>query len=224
VVVCGYGRMGEQVCQEFSKAGVPFVIVDRNAAVLEDLTLPHAHPLVGDATSDDVLRSAGLERARALVATAASDADNVFITMTARLLNDKVPIVARAEEDSTVPKLRRAGATRVVSPYVLGGGRVAQAVLRPAVLDFLEVTTRKEHMDLQIEEVAIAKASALDGQTIHESRLRSEVGLIVVAIKRRDGHMTFNPAEDVSLGAGDTLIMLGRPEQLLTVDRLASAR
>jgi voltage-gated potassium channel len=221
IIVCGYGRVGRQVCEEFSSAGVPFVIVDRSPERIADFALPGGHPLAGDATDDAVLLQAGVERARALVVVVASDADNVFITMSARLLADRVPIIARAEEAASIPKLVRAGANRVVSPHVIGGGRVAQAVLRPAVLDFIEVATRSEHLDLQIEELPVAGGGGLDGRTIGTTGVRGDIGLILVAIKQASGHMLFNPPDDAALAAGDTLIVLGKREQLDRADRLA---
>ena len=223
IIVCGYGRVGRQVCEEFSSAGVPFVIVDKSAARLADFSLPCGHPLVGDATEDAVLQEAGIGRARTLVVVVASDADNVFITMSARLLADRVPIVARAEEAASVPKLIRAGANRVVSPHVIGGGRIAQAVLRPAVLDFIEVATRSEHLDLQIEELPVAAGGGLAGRTIATTGVRGDIGLILVAIKQASGHMLFNPPDSAALTVGDTLIVLGKREQLDRADRLARA-
>jgi voltage-gated potassium channel len=141
--------------------------------------------------------------------------------MSARLLNDKIPIIARAEEPTSLEKLRRAGATRVVAPYVIGGNRVAQAVLHPSVLDLIEVGTQREHLDLQIEELQIATGSALRGQTVAASGLRT-IGLILVAIKRASGHMEFNPPDDHRLGDGDTLIVMGRREQLDRAERLTA--
>jgi voltage-gated potassium channel len=223
VIVCGFGRMGRQICQEFGQAHVPFVVVDQDAARLADFAIPLGHPLVGDATSDDILREAGIDRARAIVVAVASDADNVFITMSARLLNPTIPIIARAEDASAIAKLQRAGATRVVSPYVIGGGRVAQAVLRPAVLDFIEVATRNEHLDLQIEEIPLRPGGGFDGGTLASSALRTRLGLIVVAVKQRDGHMIFNPPDATGLCGGDVVIALGRREQLDEANRLTAA-
>jgi voltage-gated potassium channel len=219
VIICGYGRMGRQVCQEFLAAGVPVVVVDKAEDRLAGAVSRGVQWMVADATDDATLARAGLDRARALVAVAATDADNVFITMSARLLNPRIPIIARAEEESTIGKLVRAGATRVVSPYVLGGGRVAQAVLRPAVLDFIEVATRSEHLDLQIEELPVRSGGPLEGRALVESGLRAVMGLIVVAIKQSTGHMVFNPPDDTRLASGDTLIVLGRRDQLDRADR-----
>ena len=224
VIVCGYGRVGRHVCADLLGGGVPFVVIDRQDAPLAAARDAGAHPVLGDATADAILRRAGIERARALVAVAGTDPDNVLITMTARLLHPALPIVARAEEEATVPKLLRAGATRTVSPHAIVGGRMAQAVLRPAVLDFIEVATRKGHPDLQMEEQLVCPGSPLDGKTVGTSGLRSRLGLILVAIKRRDGHLAFNPGDDAAVAAGDTLIILGRREQLARADALALAR
>ena len=224
VIICGFGRMGRQVCQEFAAAGVPFLVVERQAERLADFAMPGGCAMVGDATEDHVLRAAGIDRARAVVAVMASDADNVFITMSARLLHDRIPIVARAEEETSVPKLTRAGANRVVSPSVIGGGRVAQAVIRPAVLDFIEVATSSEYLDLQIEELPVVEGGALAGAAVASTGLRTQLGLILVAVKQRNGHMLFNPSDPTILGVGDTLIVLGKPEQLDRASRLAQSK
>jgi voltage-gated potassium channel len=223
-VVCGFGRMGRLVAEEFSSAGLPFVVVDRDAKVLEGFDIPHGIPLVGDATADDVLRRAGVERARALVTAAASDADNLFITMSARLINERLVIVARAEGEGAEVKLRRAGASRVVSPYTIGGHRVAQAVLRPNAMDFIELATRTGHLELQIEEVEVRAKSDLVGRSIKASPIRSELGIIIVAIKKPGGRMAFNPAPDTSLEAGDLLITLGHRQQLDRLEEMAGGR
>jgi voltage-gated potassium channel len=221
-IVCGYGRMGRLVCNEFATQKLPFVVIERDARLLDDFPFPTGIPLDGDATSDDVLRHAGVDRARALVSVLASDADNLFITMSARLLNDKLFIVARAAGELAEKKLARAGANRTVSPYRIGGRVMAQAVLRPAVTDFIELATRTEHLDLQIEETLIAPQSRLAGVSLQESKLRREHGVIIVAIKKAKGHMVFNPPGDAVMEPGDTLITLGNRQQLDQLDRLAS--
>ena len=179
VIVCGYGHVGQHVCADLLGRGVPFV-VDRSLRRPPLSRRPRdarAHAVLGDATEDATLRRAGIERARALIAVAGTDADNVLITMTARLLCPTLPIVARAEEDGTVPKLLIARALRrTVSPHAIAGGRMAQAVLRPAVLDFIEVATSKEHTDLQMEEQLVPPGSPLDGKTVGTSGLRSPAG------------------------------------------------
>jgi voltage-gated potassium channel len=222
LIVCGYGRMGRLVCQEFSREQLPFVVIERDAHLLENFQVPHGIALHGESTSDEILKRAGIERARALITVVASDADNLYTTMSARFLNEKLFIVARAEESASEPKLIRAGANRVVSPYQIGGQRVAQAVLRPAVVDFLELATKTEHFDLQIEETQIAAQSPLAGKTIRESRLRQDLGVIVVAIKKVAGKMQFNPPHDAPLQAGDVLIVIGDREHLDRLDALAA--
>jgi voltage-gated potassium channel len=221
VIICGYGRMGRLICQEFSRVGVSFVIVDNTPARLADFSLPRGLPLPGDATTDEALKRAGIDRARALVTVLPSDADNLFITMSARLLNEKIPIIARAEEEATAGKLVRAGASRVVSPYVIGGARVAQAILQPAVLDFIEVATRSEHLELQLEEVLVSPGSALAGKTIAASRIRADLNVIIVAIKRPGAAMAFNPPDDAPIAGGATLVMLGSRDQLDRVEAMA---
>lgn len=221
LIVCGYGRMGRLVCREFSGEGLPFVVIEREGRLLEDFALPHGLALHGDATSDEVLQRAGVGRARGLVAVLSSDADNLFITMSARLLSDKLCIVARAETELAEKKLLRAGATRVVSPYVIGGTRMAQAVLRPAVVDFIELATRTEHLDLQIEETQIAPGSRLAGATIQACNVKQQVGVIIVAIQKASGRMVFNPPGDALMEPGDTLITLGNQQQIDALEKLA---
>lgn len=214
VIVCGFGRMGNFVCEKFSKEGVPFVIIDQDKDSLQRFEMAHGVPLIGDATLDEILKQARIHQARALITVLGSDADNLFITMTARLLNEKLFIVSRAEVDLAEVKLRRAGANRVVSPYAIGGFRMAHAVLRPTVVDFLELATRTEHIDLQIEETQIEKDSHLDGVTLLKSRVRQDLGVIIVAIKKPNGPMLYNPPGDAVVHSGDVLIALGHRQQL----------
>jgi voltage-gated potassium channel len=221
LIVCGFGRMGRLVCKEFAAEKLPFVVIEREARLLENFPYASGIPLSGDATSDELLLLAGVERSRALVAVLPSDADNLFITMSARLLNDKLFIVARAEGELAEKKLLRAGASRVVSPYTIGGNRMAQAVLRPAVVDFIELATRTEYLDLQIEETEIAAKSSLAGKSLQECKVRQELGVIIVAIKKSQGHMVFNPPGDAVMEPGDLLITLGNRSQLDQLERLA---
>jgi voltage-gated potassium channel len=221
LIVCGYGRMGRFICEEFSRQGLDFVVIDRKDEALRDFRLAHGIALVGEATSDEVLRKAGVERARALVTVAASDADNLFITMSARLLNDRLFIVARAEGEQAEPKLLRAGANRVVAPYAIGGSKVAQAVLRPAVVDFIELATKTEHLDLQIEETVVHKGSRLAGRSLRDSRLREDVGVVVVAVKKPQGHLVTNLPGEAVMEPGDTLIALGSRASLDQLEEMA---
>jgi voltage-gated potassium channel len=221
IIVCGFGRIGRSVCQELARHKVPFVLIERNEDLLRDWQLPQAVAVPGDATSDDVLKRAGIEQARALITLAASDADNLYIPMSARLRNDGLFIVARAEQSEAEQDLVRAGANRVVAPHALSGLKMTHAVLRPAVVVFIELATRTEHVDLSIEETLIQPGSRLAGATLRATRLRQDPGVIVVAVKRADGHMLSNPSGDQTMQAGDTLIVVGGTAQPDRLKKLA---
>jgi voltage-gated potassium channel len=221
VIVCGYGRMGKIVCGELERQNKLFVLIDLSPERLSDVPFAHCLPLTGDATSDDLLRKAGIERARALITVVASDADNLYITLSARLLNPKLLIVARAEEEDAETKLRKVGANKVISPYLAGGHRAVQAVLRPAVLHFMEMATRPEFLDLQIEEVRIAPGSTLAGQSLRQARLHVDLGIVVVGILRPNGDLLYNPPDDTVVEPEATLIALGQRRQLQQLEKLA---
>ncbi len=221
VIVCGYGRMGHIVCDELAVINQPFVAIDRDHNLIEHFPGHIGVALEGDATADEVLRKAGIDRARAVVSALPHDADNLFVTMSAKLLNEKVFVVARAEDPASEAKLTRAGANRVVAPYVLGGGRVVQAVLRPTVLDFIDLATKTHHIELQMEETLVHHSSGLIGKKLSESMNR-EHRIIIVAIKRKNGKMEFNPGGETKLDEGDTLISLGHRHDLDRLERLAA--
>ena len=220
VIVCGYGRMGRIICDELAQASQAFVVIDRNHELIEHFPSRVGVALEGDATSDEMLKKAGIERARALVTAVPHDADNLFITLSAKLLNDKIFVVARAEDPASETKLTRAGANRVVAPYLLGGGRVVQAVLRPSVLDFIDLATRTQHIELQMEETYVRQGSVLIGKKLSESMTR-EHRIIVVAIKRASGTMEFNPGGETVLSLGDTLISLGHRRDIDRLEQMA---
>lgn len=220
VIVCGYGRMGRIICEELAQANQSFVVIDRNHDLIEHFPSRVGVALEGDATSDDMLKKAGIDRARALVSAVPHDADNLFITLSAKLLNERIFVVARAEDPASETKLTRAGANRVVAPYLLGGGRVVQAVLRPSVLDFIDLATRTQHIELQMEETFVRDGSVLIGKKLSESMTR-ENRIIVVAIKRSSGNMEFNPGGETVLNTGDTLISLGHRRDIDRLEQMA---
>jgi voltage-gated potassium channel len=224
IVVCGFGRMGRLVCQEFERQKATYVIVDRDDAHLAEHPFGSGIPLPGDVTEDDVLKRAGIERAKVLVAVLPSDADNLYVTLSARVLNPHLFIVARAEQEAAEAKLRRVGANQVVSPYVIGGHRVAQAVLRPTVGHFLEQATRLNAADYQIEEAVLAKASSLCGKTLREANLRDDMGVVVIALRALNGEIVFNPKGDSVLESGSVIVVVGRREQLDELDRMAAGK
>jgi voltage-gated potassium channel len=220
-VICGYGRMGRVISREFLKKPVPFVIVERDPEIFKTID-PGVLAICGNAAEDAVLESAGIARARGLVSVVSSDADNVYITLTAAGLRPDLYIVARAGDEGAERKLLRAGASKVVSPYAIGGAGIANAILRPAVVDFIELVTRREHLELQMEEVLIGAQSPLAGRTILEAGLRQNYGAIVVAVKKGNDHMQFNPSPEHLMAAGDRLIVLGAGEKLDEIARLAA--
>lgn len=219
VIIAGYGRVGRFVAQAFAAQRVPHVVIDRLVGLEDRFASEGGVYLPGDATSDETLRRAGIERARALITVVPSDADNLFVTMSARLLNEKLFIVARAEAEDAQSKLTRAGANRVIAPFVLGGQQVVQAVLRPNVLDFIDLATSSQQLELQLEEAKILPGSPLAGVTLAAAKLRDELRIVVVAIKRAGGKMIYAPAADDRLEAGDTLIVLGPRAQLDVLER-----
>jgi len=222
IIVCGLGRMGRLICQEFDRHKVRYVVVDRTPDPMEGWPGTFGVFVHGDATEDDVLKRAGVERAKVLVAVLPSDADNLYITLSGRVLNPNLFIVARAEHEASEPKLRRVGANQVVSPYVIGGHRVAQAVLRPTVGHFLEQATGLNAVDYQIEEAVVRKESSLCGKTLGDLNLREDMGIVVIAMRPPDGEVVFNPKADSVIEAGSVVVVVGRREQLDELERIAA--
>lgn len=217
-IVCGFGRMGRIVCKELEAKPVPFVVVEKDPEMLRELEAEHYPFLAGDATEDQVLIEAGIGRARGLVAALSKDADNVYVVLTARELGPELLIVARAEDERSERKLLHAGATRVVSPYTIGGHRMAHALLRPAVLDVIDLATHYRSIELQIEEVTVPAGGFCEGLAIQQSGLRDQLGLIVIAIKKPGGEMVFNPRAEVKIEAGDRLVLMGQTSNLRQIE------
>jgi len=208
-IVCGFGRIGSIVCRELTENNVPFVVIEANEEAAQQAHEEHYLCLTGDATEDDILIKAGIERARGVCAVLPSDADNVFITMTARDISRNLQIVTRGENLSTTRKLLRAGATRVVSPHEIGGIRMANAILRPHVIDFIEAATRAGGSEIHMGEVKITEKSRFAGKNLIESGIRQEFGVIIVAIRKLAGRMLFNPSSTSKIEPGDVLITMG---------------
>jgi voltage-gated potassium channel len=214
--------MGRIVCSELERQKRWFVLIDASPDSFKEAPYQYGLPLAGDATNDELLRKAGVERAKALITAVGSDSDNLYITLSARLLNPKLLIVARAEEEDAETKLRKVGANKVISPYLACAHRAVQAVLRPAVLHFMEMATRPEFLDLQIEEVRVAPGSALAGRSLNQSHVHRDLGVVVVGIVRPGGELLYNPPADTVVEAEAVLIALGRRWQLEQLERLAS--
>jgi voltage-gated potassium channel len=216
VIVCSFGRMGRMVCRELAAKPMPFVVVERDDAEVRRAEDERCAVLLGDATDEETLRRAGLMRATALVAAVPSDAENVFITLTARALRPEITVVARAETESGAERLRQAGATRVVSAYAIGGHRMAQAILRPSVLDFVDLATHHRSLELQIEEIPVGRAGS---RRLDESEVRENLDVMVIAIRKAEGELRFNPAPSEMLARGDRVLVAGEIESLKTLER-----
>jgi voltage-gated potassium channel len=219
-IICGYGRIGSIIADEFRRQGVPYVVIDRDPERVHE-ALEHGGLAVdADASREDVLVRVGIHRARGLIAAVGTDAENVYTVLSARVLNPSLFIIARIESEDAEPKLKRAGADRVISPYQLGGIQMAATALRPAVVDFMRLATSSERLDLSAEQVEIGAGAPFVGQSLREANLRKMFGVIVVAIKR-DGRMQFNPEPDDRLHEGDQLVALGSPTQLKALEDAA---
>lgn len=213
-ILCGAGRIGLIIADEFRRQQVPFVVIDRDPDAVQEVIARGDLAVEADASREDILQRLGIDRARGLIAALGTDAENVYAILTARGLRGDLFIVARADSDDAGRKLLRAGADRFISPYQIGATQMAQTALRPAVVDFVQLATSSENLELAMEQVKIAPESALGGRSIVEANLRQQFGVIVVGIQRRDGRMEFNPEPDTIMHAGDHLIVIGRSGQL----------
>lgn len=218
-IVCGYGRMGKIIAKELKDEKAKFVVVEKNAMALEgkeDILL-----LLGDATRDNILREVGVEKARGLISVLPTDAENLFVVLSARRLNPNLLIVARAAEEDSERKLLWAGANKVISPYLIGGLRMVQTVLKPMVVDFIEFATRSGNIELQMQEIKIQENSSLVGLTLEECGIGRDLGVIIVAIKQPTGDTKFSPTFRSTVKAGDTLIALGETSKLKVLEEMA---
>ncbi len=220
-IICGAGRVGRSAARELARRPVPFVIVENSEPKAQKFAAENWLMLVGDATQEQVLREARIEHARGLVAATTTDATNLYIVLTARGLNPRLQIIARASEEMAEKHLLTAGADSVVSPYTFAGQRIAHSFLRPHVVSFLDTATTHLGMDLEIGEVRVTAGSPFAGKTIESSRIRQDRGVIVLAIKREAG-MRFNPAPDDRIVPGDFLIAMGEPQQLRELEQMAA--
>lgn len=220
-ILCGYGRMGEIIAREFSRQHVAFVVVERNPERMH-LAMDQGFLAVeADASNEDVLRKVRIDRARGLVAAVSTDAENVYTVLSARLLKPDLFIIGRAETEDAKTKLKRAGADRVISPYHIGGQQMAQTAMRPAVVDFVQIATSSENVELNMEQVHISEGSPLAGRTLVDASLRQRFGVVVVGIRRADGRMEFNPEPETAIRSGDDLVVLGRAESLKELETAA---
>jgi len=219
-IICGFGRIGKVIVEELIYNKVPIAVIEGQKEVVEPLQDLEVPFVLDDATNESALLKAGIERAKGLVAVVKSDADNLFIVMSARSLNPKLFILARAGDENTEKKLLRAGANKVVSPYLIGGKKMAHTILRPAVADFIEFTTHERKMGLELEELKVGPASKIKGVTLIDSGIRKDMDVIIVAIKKMDGNMQFNPSSNTVIEEGDILIALGKRDDLNRLSKI----
>jgi len=221
-IICGHGRMGSIVADEFFKRKLPFIVVDTEATEVQGLLERGVLAIHGNAGDEDVLRQAGIDRARGLIATVTSDADNLFITITARGLDSDLLITARAESKGAEQKMFQVGANKVISPYMIGAHRLVNTILKPAVTRFIELSSLEREMDVRLEEIEVVTNSILSGKLLKDTPIRSELGIIVLAIENKEREMMFNPSPDHPIGSGDKLITIGTPEQTDKLVKMAS--
>lgn len=221
-IICGAGRVGRSAARELARRPAPFVIIEQSDAKAARYGSDWL-VLLGDATQEQTLRDAHIERARGLVAATTTDATNLYIVLTARGLNPGLKIIARASEEAAEKHLITAGADSVVSPYLFAGQRIAQSFLRPHVVSFLDTATTHLGIDLEIGEICVGPDSSFAGKTIETSRIRQDRGVIVLAIKRAQG-MRFNPSPEDRIEPGDYLIAMGEPSQLRQLEQMAAPR
>lgn len=223
MIICGFGRMGSFICHELHQRGIQFVVVENGQHVQERIVELGYLLSPGDATEEEVLRAAGVDRARGVVSVLNTDAQNVYTILTCKEINPNLDVVARATEDAAVKKLVRAGASRVINPYEIGGMRLVLGILKPTVVSFLEVVMDSRQLNVELEEVCVAGESVYVGKRLVDTDIRKELDLIVIGAKKKDGTMVFNPGPATVVDAQDTLIAMGKQEMLEIFRERASA-
>jgi voltage-gated potassium channel len=219
-LICGYGRVGRRAAFEFQHSGVPFVVLDFSKDATEHAREKSILFIEGSGTEDEDLRAAGLERARGLIASSDSDADNLYITLSARSVRPDLLIVARASDEDAARKLLLAGADRVVQPYATAGKEMANLVLRPQVAAFLDIVTSGAGPELLFEEIKVMEGSTPAGKSLRDVRVRGETGALIVGLRKRDGTFDATPTADAVFEPGDVLIAAGTPEELRLLEEL----
>ena len=224
-VVCGYGRVGKGAAWELQQAGAPFIVVDRDPEKVESAMLTGMLAVAADSTLDQTLLDIGISRARGLIAALATDADNLFLILSAKTLNQKLKVAASAGEEEAEAKLRRAGADTVLAPYTNAGHRLAQSLIRPHVSQFLDFTTKSMGLDVIIEQIRVAEGGEFASMSLKQMQIRRDTGVIVLAIRRASGEMVFNPPADAVIQGGDHIIVMGEQKDLRKLEeRVAETR
>lgn len=219
-IICGFGRMGRTIVESMAKEKIPVVVIEHDPTLQPLIADIGVTALIGDATDDALLQEAEIGKAKGLIACTNSDPENLFVTLSARQLNSKLVIVARALSPNAEEKLKRAGADRVILPYKIGAHHLAQAVMRPNVVDFLEIATRTSKLDIELEEMRVAPTSPLVGKTLQQASIIRDLGIMVIGThKVSDGQVHFKPSAETVIDAKDTLIVLGQSEALKQIQK-----
>src|SRR5580704_4430919 len=219
-IVCGFGRVGRGAAAELQRAGVPFLVVDRSEDKVEWAMKLGMLAVLADATDDQTLVDAGVPRAKGLIATLQSDADNLFVILSAKAIKPALLVSARIASEQSEKKMRLAGADYVFAPYDMTGNRMAQVMLKPHVFQFIDFTTKGMGLDVGIEQFSVPASSEFASKSLSDSRIRSELGVIVLAIRKLDGRMLFNPPADAAIEAGDYLIVMGEAANLQKLEQM----
>lgn len=223
-IICGNGRIGSLISQELQAKKKSFLVIEKDLQTIQELEAANIPHIAGDATNEEILVKAGIGKAKGLIATASSDMTNVYITLIAKELNPNIFVLARAETEDSIKNLERAGANKVISPYLIGGRHMANIILKPTVVDFIELATGEKSKDfyIQMEGFLIRTGSSLIGKTLKDSPIRKEIGLIVVAIKDHTGNMIFNPPAAFTLSENDVLVCIGGTDALKSMKKLVT--
>ena len=222
-IICGAGRVGRTVARQLLARGQTCVIIEKDPIRARWAETEKIPVIIGNASSEENLRKARIEHAKGFVAAVSSDAENLYIVLTARGFRSDLKIIARASEEEATSKLLRAGASQVLSPYYFIGHRIAQLLLRPNVLDFIDTAVGTERLDIEIGEVQVVEKSSLAGKSLADSAIRQQSGVIVLAVKNASGAMTFNPSPEARIQAGDCLIVIGGDDQLRKIEAMAGS-
>ncbi len=220
-IICGFGRVGRTVADGLREHGLPICIVEQDPEIEEELKTRLLPYVMGDATEEENLLLAGVQRAQAVLALLGSDADNTYLTLTAKGLDPKINVVARASSEKAEVKLKQGGADRVFSPYRIAGLRLVHSILHPTLVELVELVTHRQHLQLGMGEAPISDGSQLKGQSLSEAQIRTRFKVIVVAIKKRSGQLLFNPDATERIEAGDALVALGSEEDIEALARTA---
>jgi len=221
-IVCGFGRLGRGAADELRRSGVPFVVIDKDEERVERAMKLGMLSVAADASSDDALRDLGIGTAKGLIATLSTDADNLFLILSAKSLNSRLHLAARIDEEASEQKMRRAGADFVFAPYNSTGHRMAQALLKPHVHQFINFATQETGLDVNIEQVQVSTRSTFADRTLAELHAQRDLDVIVLAVRKAAGEMLFNPPPEMAIAAGDHLIVMGATDRLQKLEQLVT--